>query len=133
MALILQTAPLAAALLITVAAFTAGPTYAQAKTSARVYKVDSVIATAKGRTVSIQVKGAVQSGGWTGARLHLLHNDGHILTMELVAVPPPPEMTVIDALVPIKASAEVRTQHAAAMTSVRVQAEANEVTTQVLH
>jgi hypothetical protein len=53
--------------------------------------------------------------------------------MEFVAVPPPPDMTVIDALVPLKASAVVRTTHAAAIISVRVQTSANEVTAQVLH
>ena len=129
-----QTALLAAALAAAIAGPASGAAQEGAMAAAKqIYKVDSVTATAKGRVVTIQAKGAVQSGGWTQAKLHLLHNDGHILTMEFVAVPPPPDMTVIDALVPMKANAEVRTSHAATMISVRVQASANEVTAQVLH
>ncbi|HEU4549805.1 MAG TPA: hypothetical protein VFS01_08915 [Rhizomicrobium sp.] len=99
----------------------------------RIYKVDSVIATskAKGRIVVVQAKGAVSTGGWRQGRLHLLHNDGKTLTLEFLAAPPPPEMTVIEQLVPITASAEIRTRRPVG--SVHVVADANEVTTQVLH
>ena len=124
--------PIAAAVLIA-ATLTAGGAPANKPAAQQIYKVDSVIATNKGKTIVVQSKGAVQTGGWTQAKLRVLHNDGHVLTMELVAVPPPPDMTVINALVPIKADAKIRTPHAAAIVSVRVQASANEVTAQVLH
>lgn len=101
----------------------------------RVYRVDTVIATAKGKgrvhTVVIQAKGAVESGGWRNARLHLLKNDGHTLTLEFLAEPPPPDMTVIEALVPLSAQTAIRTRHAIA--AVQVEAAANTVTAQILH
>ena len=94
----------------------------------RVYKIDSVIATQKGGVILVQAKGAVQSGGWKQARLHVLHIDRSTVTVEFVATPPPAGMTVIEAVVPVEAEGRIR-GHAP---SVRVLAEANEVTAQVL-
>jgi hypothetical protein len=76
----------------------------------------------------VQAKGAVQSGGWTKPRLHLMHSEGHTVTIEFLATPPPAGMTVIEALVPVTASLEVKGRAA----SVHVQADENEVTSQVL-
>ncbi len=104
----------------------AAPAWAADK---RVYQIDSIIATVKGRTLVIQAKGAVSTGGWKSARLHVLHNDGKLLTVEFVAVPPPSGMNVIEALVPVEAHLTVK-GHAPA---VRAVAEANEMTVQVLH
>jgi len=100
----------------------------------RVYKVDSVIAIVKGRTLTIQVKGAVESGGWKKARLRPLRgapSEAHTTVVEFLATPPPPTMTVIEALVPVQASMRIRARPHTV--SVRVEAEANEVTSQVLH
>jgi len=97
----------------------------------RVYKVDSVIATAKGKTVVIQAKGAVTSGGWKNARLHLVRSDGKTLVVEFIATPPPPDMTVIEVLVPMEASLTLRPRSGVA--TVQVMAEVNDVTTQLLH
>jgi hypothetical protein len=94
----------------------------------RVYKIDSLIATQKNGEILIQAKGAVQSGGWSKARLHVVHADAHNVLVEFLATPPPPGMTVIEALVPVTASAEVRSRAA----SVHAQADVNEITTQVL-
>ena len=94
----------------------------------RVFRIDSLIATQKGGQVILQAKGAVQTGGWSKARLHLIHNDGRVMTVEFLATPPPPEMTVIGGLVPVAATAQFR-GHAA---SVRVEADENEITSQVL-
>src|ERR1700743_1539992 len=66
----------------------------------RVFRIDSLIATQKGGQVILQAKGAVQSGGWSKPRLHLIHSDGHVMTVEFLAPPPPPDMTVIGGLVP---------------------------------
>jgi hypothetical protein len=71
----------------------------------RVFRIDSLIATQKGGEVTLQTKGAVQTGGWSKPRLHVIHSDGHVMTVEFVATPPPPEMTVIEGLVPVTASA----------------------------
>jgi hypothetical protein len=98
----------------------------------RVYKVDSVIATRKGRALVIEAKGAVQSGGWRGARLHRLPGgDKGTVTVEFVATPPAPDTTVIEGLVPIAARLQIPAMRH--MTGVRAVAEANEVTSQILH
>ena len=94
----------------------------------RVFRIDSLIATQKGGQVILQAKGAVQTGGWSKPRLHLIRNDGHVLTVEFLATPPPPDMTVIDGLVPVTATIQIR-GHAE---SVHVEADENEITSQVL-
>jgi len=94
----------------------------------RVFRIDSLIASQKGGQIILQAKGAVPTGGWSKPRLHVLHNDGRVMTVEFLATPPPPEMTVIDGLVPVAASAQIR-GHAE---SVHVQADENEITSQVL-
>jgi hypothetical protein len=93
--------------------------------------VDSVIATAKGKTVVVQAKGAVSSGGWKNARLHMVRSDGKTLVMEFIATPPPPDMTVIEVLVPMEASVTIRPHGPVA--AVQVMADANDVTAQLLH
>ena len=92
-------------------------------------RIDGLVATQKNGVILVQAKGAVQTGGWTKPRLHLLRGDGHTMTVEFLATPPPPAMTVIDALVPVAASAQLKGRAA----SVHVLADENEITTQVLH
>jgi hypothetical protein len=58
----------------------------------------------------------------------MLHGDGHLLTLEFLAVPPPSGMTVIDGLVPVTAAVQIKGRAA----SVHVLAEENEITSQVL-
>jgi hypothetical protein len=94
----------------------------------RVFRIDSLIATQKGTSIDIEAKGAVQTGGWSKPRLHVIHSDGHVMTLEFLATPPPPEMTVIGGLVPVAASFQLK-NHA---TSVHVLADENEIATQVL-
>jgi hypothetical protein len=94
----------------------------------RLFRIDSLIATQKGGEITIQVKGAVQSGGWSKPRLHVMRSDGRVMTVEFLATPPPPEMTVIEGLVPVVAKAQFRGHPA----SVHVQADANEIASQVL-
>ena len=94
----------------------------------RVFRIDSLIATQKNGTILLQAKGAVPSGGWTKPRLHVVHVDGHILTVEFLASAPPPGMTVIDVVVPVEATAEIKGR----ATSVHVLADENEMTSQVL-
>lgn len=98
----------------------------------RVYKVDSVIATVKGQRLIIQAKGAVQTGGWKAARLHLIHSgETRTVAVEFLATPPPPGMTVIEALVPVEATLELRARPHIA--NVRAVADANDMTSQILH
>lgn len=96
----------------------------------RIYKIDSVVATQKDGRVVVQVNGAVQTGGWKGARLHVIPGgNNRTLTIEFLATPPPPNMVVIDALLPVSARAEFKSQGKGA---VKVIAAANEMTTQIL-
>jgi hypothetical protein len=112
-------------LLIAAALLCALPAHAAEK---RVYRIDSLIATHKGASIIIEAKGAVQTGGWNRPRLHVIHSDRRALTLEFLATPPPPEMTVIGGLVPVAASFRLKS-HA---TSVHVLAYENEIATQVL-
>jgi hypothetical protein len=96
----------------------------------RVYRVDSVIATMQGGTITIQAKGAVQSGGWKKPRLRLTHTEAHTLAVEFVAQPPEAGAAVIEALLPITANLQVKAPHDTL--AVRATADANEMTTQVL-
>ncbi len=97
----------------------------------RVWRVDSVVATQAGGTVVVQVKGAVQSGGWSHARLKAGHGDARTLVVEFVAQAPPPAATVISGLLPVTASITLTGTHGAL--AVKALGEANEVTAQILH
>ena len=94
----------------------------------RVFRIDSLIATQKNGVILVRAKGAVQTGGWTKPHLHVMHGDGHLLTLEFLAAPPPSGMTVIDGLVPVTAAVEIKGR----AVSVHVLAEENEITSQVL-
>ena len=94
----------------------------------KVWRIDSLIATQKNGVVTVEAKGAVPSGGWTKARLKLVHSDTHGASFEFIAAPPPSGMTVIDAVVPVAATAQLRNR----VVSVHASAEENEMTTQVL-
>jgi hypothetical protein len=96
-------------------------------TEKRIFRIDSLIASQKGGKIELKAKGAVQTGGWSHPRLHLVHNDGRVLTVEFLATPPPADMTVIDGLVPVTASAEIKGRAA----SVHVLADQNEVTSEI--
>jgi hypothetical protein len=112
-------------------AFLAAVLLAAAPVSAaekRVFRIDGLIATQKKGVLLLEAKGAVPTGGWTKPRLHVVHTDAKTLTVEFLATPPPQGMTVIDAVVPITASAEIKGR----ATSVHVLADENEMTSQVL-
>jgi hypothetical protein len=93
----------------------------------RIFKIDSLIVSRKAGTIQLKAKGAVRTGGWTKARLRLLHNDGRVMTVEFLATPPSSDMTVIDGLVPVAASAVVKGR----AVSVHVLADQNEMTSEV--
>ena len=110
---------------IACARFGASPALAADK---RVLRIDSLIASQKKGVISLTAKGAVQSGGWTSPRLHVVRRDSRTLTVEFLATPPPPGMTVIDAVVPVTADAQIKGR----ASSVHVLADQNEITSQVL-
>ncbi|HET7083313.1 MAG TPA: hypothetical protein VFI23_00970 [Rhizomicrobium sp.] len=115
-------APLTAACLF----FCALPAFAGEK---RVFRIDSLIASQKDGVIQLQAKGAVPGGGWSKPRLHVMHGDGRTITVEFLATPPPAGMTVIEGLVPVAASVDVKGR----ASSVHVLADENEMTSQVLH
>lgn len=98
-----------------------------------VAKIDSLVATRKHNRIVIQAAGAVDSGGWSNARLHPVKpdpaNEGTIV-VQFIATPPGPDHVVIHGLLPITASATVRMQRGAV--SVRAVTGTNEITTQIL-
>ena len=94
----------------------------------RVLRIDSLTASQKDGAILVQAKGAVSSGGWTKPHLHLVRGDGHTVALEFLAAPPPPGMTVIDGLVPVTATLSIKGR----ATSIHVEAEENEITSQVL-
>jgi len=94
----------------------------------RVLRIDSLTASQKDGAILVQAKGAVPGGGWTKPHLHLVHGDGHAVVLEFLATPPPSGMIVIDGLVPVTAMLSVKGR----ATSIHVQAEENEITSQVV-
>lgn len=119
-----------AALALLAAPALAADKHAVVNNDKRVYRIDSLIATRKGSAVMVQAKGAVQTGGWKNAHLHVIHSDRNALTVEFLATPPPPGMTVIEGLVPVETTARIRLKIRAP--SVRALADANEMTAQIL-
>jgi hypothetical protein len=93
-----------------------------------VYKVDSVTATADNGKLVLTAHGAVSSGGWTNPHLRPKQSkDRHVMAFEFVAVPPPPDAAVIEALVPIEART-VAPRPAARVSEIRVDTQTNDAT-----
>jgi hypothetical protein len=93
-----------------------------------IYKVDKVTAAIiKGRLV-VNASGAVNSGGWTAPRLHLLPHkpEDNTETLEFQAQPPFADAVVIQALLPISTTAVFPLPHYG-VTQVKVVSETNAV------
>jgi hypothetical protein len=91
-----------------------------------IYKVDSVVATSDAGKLVVTAHGAVKSGGWTNPHLRpKLSKDAHVMAFEFVAVPPPPDAAVIEALVPIEAKT-IAPRPAARISEIRIDAESND-------
>jgi hypothetical protein len=96
-----------------------------------VYKVDSVITTNEEGKLVVTARGAVNSGGWTNPRLRpKASKDAHVMAFEFVAVPPPPDAAVIEALVPIEART-IAPRPAARISEIRVDAASNDADVQI--
>jgi hypothetical protein len=99
-----------------------------------VARIDGLIATAKGGNIVIQARGAVTGGGWKKPALRpvksALPGDAHTIVVEFVAQPPPSNQAVIPGLMPVTATATVRSRKG--IISVRAVSGANEITTQIL-
>jgi len=99
-----------------------------------VARIDGLIATAKGRDVVIQARGAVTGGGWKKPALKpvksTLPGDIHTIVVEFVAQPPPSNLAVIPGLLPVTATLTIRNRKG--IISVRAVSAVNEITTQIL-
>ncbi|HVT24746.1 MAG TPA: hypothetical protein VHD95_08980 [Rhizomicrobium sp.] len=91
-----------------------------------IYKVDSVVTTNEEGKLVVTARGAVNSGGWTNPRLRpKASKDAHVMAFEFVAIPPPPDAAVIEALVPIEAKT-IAPRPGARISEIRVDAESND-------
>lgn len=96
-----------------------------------IYKVDSVVTTNDAGKLVVTARGAVKSGGWTNPHLRpKLSKDAHVMAFEFVAVPPPPDAAVIEALVPIEAKT-ITPRPAARISEIRIDAESNDADVQI--
>ncbi len=100
-------------------------TAAEPKLIAKVDKATAAII--KGRLV-VSASGAVNSGGWTLPRLHLLPHkpEDNTETIEFQATPPPPDAVVIQALLPVQTTAVFPLPHYG-VTQIKVVSETNAV------
>lgn len=130
-----QTMTLAAAALAGFALWTAPVTaFAGAKSHTRlILKVDSVSAHVTGRKLVVTAKGAVSTGGWQNPQLRALPQrkaDTDTLRIEFRASPPPPGVAVIQAILPVSATATFPLPRHAT-TKVTVKADTNAVTADI--
>jgi hypothetical protein len=93
-----------------------------------VYKVDTATAVNDDGKIVVTAHGAVSSGGWTNPHLRPKGSkDVHVMAFEFVAVPPPPDAAVIQALVPLAATTTTA-RPSAHVGQIRVEAESDDVT-----
>jgi hypothetical protein len=100
-----------------------------------IYKVDSAAASIRGDRMTIIASGAVSTGGWSKARLRVKPGhtpETHELEFEFVAVPPPADETVIQALVPVTVSLTTKLPPYA-VTQIRVNTQTNSTTATITH
>lgn len=96
-----------------------------------IYKVDSVVTTNDQGKIVVTAHGAVKSGGWTNPHLRpKVSKDAHVMAFEFVAVPPPPDAAVIEALVPVEAKT-IAPRPAARISEIRIDAESNDADAQI--
>jgi len=103
---------------------------AQSPTATPVLKADSVTLTVtpKHRLI-ITAKGAVRSGGWSNPQLRAAKrsDDPHTLVFDLVAMPPPKNAMVIEAIMPVHAS-ETIVMPPLSITQIKVDSETSSAT-----
>ena len=106
-------------------------TLAAQATEKPIWRLDSVTAVAVKGGIQVQATGAVKSGGWGHVRLKLTKSGPGTMVLEMLAQPPSGHAVVIQGLLPV--SAQVTVKGGSGVVAVRVEAEANDITAQVLH
>lgn len=99
-----------------------------------VFKVDKVTATIVNARLVITASGAVTTGGWADARLHMVNfhkPDGDTEIVQFLASPPLADAIVIQALVPVATTATFPLPPTA-VTRVKVVSASNSVTTAIV-
>jgi hypothetical protein len=100
--------------------------------AAPVYKIDSVTAVQKPHELVIEAKGAVRTGGWEKPKLRVEQwPDTNTMVVVFVAIPPPPQKMVVQAILPVHAKLTVPLKENAEVTEVRVAGETNSITTKI--
>lgn len=99
-------------------------------TTKRIYKVDAVSVKISGKSLLVTATGAVNSGGWTSPQLRLREPhapESDTAVVDFLAKPPQPTEVVIQALIPVSATARLPLQPYGTV-QVQVVAETNSVT-----
>jgi hypothetical protein len=116
-----------AALVLALAAATASAAEAAPKL---ILRVDKVTAAIINNRLVVSASGAVDSGGWTMPRLHLKEvriPESDTEVIEFLATPPAPSTVVIQALLPVQATAVFPLPRYATV-QVKVEGQSNAVT-----
>jgi len=92
-----------------------------------VLKVDSATATIVNAHLVVTANGAVATGGWSNPRLHIHKTEGNFEIVQFQATPPVADAIVIQALVPVSATA-IFPLPGGTITHVKIISETNAVT-----
>lgn len=98
-----------------------------------IYKVDTITVKTSGNNLVVTATGAVNSGGWTLPHLRMRETraaESDTATVDFLATPPPTNVVVIQALVPVTATARFPLPRYGTV-QVQVVAESNSVTAPV--
>jgi hypothetical protein len=98
-----------------------------------IYKVDTITVKTSGNNLVVTATGAVNSGGWTLPHLRMRETraaESDTATVDFLATPPPTNVVVIQALVPVAATARFPLPRYGTV-QVQVVAESNSVTAPV--
>ena len=94
-----------------------------------IYRIDSATAKIEKHHLVISAQGAVNSGGWNSPHLRLKEivvPETKTLQVIFVAIPPPPQKAVVQALLPVSASTVAKLPRYGAK-EIRIVAETNSI------
>ena len=113
-------------------ALSAPPLSAATKRLHTIYRVDRVSASVENDRVLVVASGAVNSGGWSHARLHMKPSvsEADVLEMDFVADPPSTRRVVIEEVLPVSATLRLPLPKRA-LVAVSVTSQTNTITTEI--
>ena len=98
------------AVFIAIAAAVLLATHAAADSAKLIFRIDDAHAAIVKRHLVISVRGAVRTGGWAHTQLRVMPAsaaEGDTLEVDVVAIPPPADDVVVQALLPVSTTAVV--------------------------